>query len=356
MRRQKRELGVAIVVDKLDRRGKAAQQRRDRWRRNVDESKRLTCLFHVQDTRRRSRRPLARERERQIVAFGIQQADREGNVKGLLVCLTRRGSGLLLDVERVAKRRRIVMAARTHHGRARLRVPAAKLHEIDVRRVLHRLDEVVARDGAAVVTREVEVHAAPETLRPKQRMLHSNDLGALLVNRCRIEIVDLLIFVGTHRMRHRSSILGELLAAQIFDRADPFDGARPHVARKFLIAKYRQSFLERQLEPIAAGHAIAGPVVEIFVADHALDRAVVNVGSDLRVGEQQATVENVEPFVLHRAHVEVGHGHDHEHVEVVFAAEGLLVPAHRALERVHRIAAAVFLAGLHIDAQRHVAA
>src|SRR5438105_4470756 len=130
VRGQKRELGVAIVVDKLDRRGKAAQQRRDRWRRNVDESKRLTCLFHVQDTRRRSRRPLARERERQIVAFGIQQADREGNVKGLLVCLTRRGSGLLLDVERVATRRRIVMAARTHHGRARLRVPAAKLHQL----------------------------------------------------------------------------------------------------------------------------------------------------------------------------------------------------------------------------------
>ena len=315
----------------------------------------MTCLFHVQDTRRRSRRPLARERERQIVAFGIQQADREGNVKGLLVCLTRRGSGLLLDVERVATRRRIVMAARTHHGRARLRVPAAKLHEIDVRRVLHRLDEVVARDGAAVVTREVEVHAAPETLRPKQRMLHSNDLGALLVNRCRIEIVDLLVFVGTHRMRHRSSILGELLAAQILDRADPFDGARPHVARKFLIAKYRQSFLERQLEPIAAGHAIAGPVVEIFVADHALDRAVVNVGSDLRVGEQQATVENVEPFVLHRAHVEVVGAEDHESVQVILAPEALLVPAHRPFERLHRMRATREVMRRRINSQRNAA-
>src|SRR6185295_3557680 len=53
---------------------------------------------------------------------------------------------------------------------------------------------------------------------------------------------------------------------------------------------------------------------------------------------------------------EVEHRHDHEHVEIVFAAERLLVPAHRALERIHGVAGAVFLAGLHIDAERDLAA
>ena len=67
-------------------------------------------------------------------------------------------------------------------------------------------------------------------------------------------------------------------------------------------------------------------------------------------------VEDVEALVLHRAHVEVGDGDDHEDVEIVFAAERLLVPAHRALERIHRVGAAVFLAGLDIDAQHDVAA
>ena len=66
-------------------------------------------------------------------------------------------------------------------------------------------------------------------------------------------------------------------------------------------------------------------------------------------------VEDVEALVLHRAHVEVGDGDDHENVEIVFAAERLLVPAHGALERIHGVAAAVFLAVLDIDAQRHVA-
>ena len=39
-------------------------------------------------------------------------------------------------------------------------------------------------------------------------------------------------------------------------------------------------------------------------------------------------------------------------VEVVFAPEGALVPAHRALERIHRVSRARLAAGLDIDAER----
>ena len=51
-----------------------------------------------------------------------------------------------------------------------------------------------------------------------------------------------------------------------------------------------------------------------------------------------------------------GHGDDHEDVEVVFAPEGLLVPAHGALERVHRVVGAALLAVLDVDFQRDLAA
>ena len=40
-----------------------------------------------------------------------------------------------------------------------------------------------------------------------------------------------------------------------------------------------------------------------------------------------------------------------KHVEVVFAAEGALVPGHRALQRVHRVGGARLAAGLDIDAE-----
>src|SRR5262249_25788163 len=78
-------------------------------------------------------------------------------------------------------------------------------------------------------------------------------------------------------------------------------------------------------------------------------------GRGLCARQDVLVVEDVEALVLHCAHVEVRYGYDHEHVEVVFAAEGRLIPAHRALERVHRVAAAVFFAGLDIDAQRYLA-
>ena len=114
--------------------------------------------------------------------------------------------------------------------------------------------------------------------------------------------------------------------------------ARALVGGELLVAEDREAFLEAELEPVAAGDAVAGPVVEILVRDDGLDRDEVVVGRGLGRGQHVLVVEDVEALVLHRAHVEVGHGDDHEDVEIVFAAERLLVPAHRALERVHGVA------------------
>jgi hypothetical protein len=95
--------------------------------------------------------------------------------------------------------------------------------------------------------------------------------------------------------------------------------------------------------------------VKVFVGYDRLDPIEIAVGRRFRRGEHVFVIEDVEALVLHRPHVEVGHGDDHENIEIVFAAECRLVPAHGAFERVHRVGAARFLAVLDIDAKRHFA-
>ena len=167
------------------------------------------------------------------------------------------------------------------------------------------------------------------------------NFGAFLVDGGRVEVVDLPICLRTDRMRERSGILDELRAAKRANIGDAFDGPRTHVGGKFLIAEYGEPFLQAKLKPVAAGDAVASPVVKVFVRDHGLDMRVVGIGRGLGTGKHIFVVEDVESFVLHGAHVEIGNGDDHEDVEIVFAAKDGLIPPHGSLERIHRVAAAV---------------
>ena len=137
---------------------------------------------------------------------------------------------------------------------------------------------------------------------------------------------------------------------------DALHRAAALVGGELLVAIDRQPFLQRELEPIAAGDAVAGPVVEILVRDDRLDALVVGIRRRLGPRQHVFGVEDVQALVLHRAHVEVGHGGDVEHVEVVFEPEGFLVPGHRLLQRAHRVAAAVLVAAAHPDGERNLAA
>ncbi len=132
--------------------------------------------------------------------------------------------------------------------------------------------------------------------------------------------------------------------------------SRQHVGGEFLVAENGQAFLQRQLEPVAAGNAVAGPVVEILVRDNGLDVFVIDIGGGVRGGQQQLGVEEVEALVLHRAHVEVGDGHDHEAFEVEFQPEALLIPADGAHQRIHCVFGAVEAGSLGPDLQQHFAA
>lgn len=235
-------------------------------------------------------------------------------------------------------------------------VPERKLREVASACILEAFDEILDRHGLTVMAVEIEVHAFLEAVLAEQRRDHARDFAALFVDGRRVEIVDLAICRRPHRVGERAAIFRELLRFQVAHFGDALDGARALVGREFVVAIDRQALLEAQLEPVPAGDAVAGPVVEIFMRDDCLDIGIVGIGGDLWIGKDVFVVEDVEALVLHRAHVEVGDGDDHEDVEIVFAAEPLFVPLHRAFQRVHGIGCARLLAVLDIDLQHDFAA
>ncbi|MDR6229888.1 hypothetical protein QE444_002245 [Pseudomonas sp. SORGH_AS199] len=91
------------------------------------------------------------------------------------------------------------------------------------------------------------------------------------------------------------------------------------------------------------------------MGDDGLDALVSGVGGGARTGQHGAGVEDVEPLVLHGAHIEVVHRHDHEDVQIVFAAVDLLVPAHGLLQAVHGVLQLADVFRFDVDAQGHVA-
>src|SRR5690606_18367733 len=157
--------------------------------------------------------------------------------------------------------------------------------------------------------------------------------------------------LGPDGVRERSRILGKLERLELAHIDDALDGARALVAGKLLIAEDGKTFLETELEPIAAGDAVAGPAMEVFVRDDAFYRFEDRVGRGLGGCEDQPVVEDVEALVLHRAHVEIGHGNNVEHIEIVLAAEADLVPSHGAFQRVEGPFGAGLLAVLDVNAQ-----
>ncbi len=336
------------------RRGEAAQDRCDRALGDPLEHEGGRCVAELEHARRRARgRDLARESERQPLAVSAEQADGDREMQGPALRGARDLEGgrriVLRQMQRVALRRGVVLAPGAQARGPGLEVPALELRELPAVRVRDRRAKIVAGHGLAVVALEVEVHALPEALVADEGRHHPDDLGALLVDGRRVEIVHRDVRLGADGMGHRPLVLRELTRAQLLHAVDALDGRGAHVLAEALIAVDGQSFLQRQLEPVAAGDAVAGPVVEVLVGDDGLDALVVVVGRGLGAGEHELRVEDVETLVLHRPHVEVVDRDDHVDVEVVLAAEALLVPAHRALQRAQRVLAAIDVLGLDPD-------
>ena len=350
------QIGVGRIALQDHRRREAAQQRRHRTLPDAGEDEALLGLGQLQDARGAAGHAFALQAQRQRLARGIEQADRDRDDERRLVRLARSRRRRLRDRERVGAGRGIVGAADDKARRAGLAVPAAELAEVAPGCRLHRGDEILAGHRLAVVALEVDPHAPLKGVLADQRVQHADDLRALLVDRGRIEVVDLDVALRPHRMGKGPRVLQELGGAQAARVRDPLDRARVQIRGELLVAEHGQALLEGELEPVAAGHPVAGPVVEILMRDHRLHAHVVGVGRRLGPGQDVFGVEDVQPLVLHCPEVEVGHGDDHELIEIVFEAEAILVPLHRFLERGHGVVAFVDLARLGIDLQGDLAA
>ena len=356
---QRHEIVLAQRGNKLHRRREAAQQRRHRVTRDIGEhdaafrgGKFQNPMLDFMRAGTVARAGLRRDGP----AVAADKPEGDGNDDRRFRRLTRRRLCVLRQVERQRLRRRVIGGVGRHDRRARLRIPAEELSEIASRGFGEAGHELLDRRGRAVVAVEIERHALVERRVADQRLEHADDFRALFVDRRRVEIVDLGILLRPHVMGERAGVLGELRGAQRPHFLNAAHGARTHVCGKLMVAEDRQAFLEAKLEPVAAGDAVAGPVVEIFVRDDRLDAGVIAVGRRLGQGEHVFVVEDVEALVFHGPHIEVGHGDHVEHVEIVFAAVDLLVPLHRADQRVHGVIGAQLLALLDINREFDMAA
>ena len=204
---------------------------------------------------------------------------------GAFSLLPRRRRRPLLQRQRVAARALVPVFGHRNPRRARLRVPALELREIAPRRVLEYRQPVLDRAGLPVMPLEIEVQRAAVRLRPDQGAQHPDDLGALLVDRRRVEVVDLDVFLRADGVRQRAGVLAELARAQCLHVADPVHRRRALVLRELLVAEDGQPLLQAELEPVAAGDPVACPVVEVLVRDDRLDHLVVAVGGRLGAGQ-----------------------------------------------------------------------
>ena len=73
------------------------------------------------------------------------------------------------------------------------------------------------------------------------------------------------------------------------------------------------------------------------------------MGGGLRAGEDVTGIENIEPLVLHRPHVEIADRNDHVDIKIIFAAVDLFIPAHRLFEAGHGMGAFVEIFRFAVD-------
>ena len=201
---------------------------------------------------------------------------------------------------------------------------------------------------------EIKAHAPLETLFTEKGVVHADHLGALPVHGHRVEIADFLVLVRADGVRHRARVLRKLPRSQRSHVLDALDRPGLQVGAELLVAKHRQPLFQRELEPIPAGHAVAGPVVEVFMTDHALDTLVIDVRGGFLAGQHVPGIEDVERLVFHRPHVEVIGRNNVVDVQVVFQAKALLVPLHRVDQRRHGVTATVGILFLDEEPQRNV--
>ncbi|MNC47864.1 hypothetical protein D3C75_969490 [compost metagenome] len=119
----------------------------------------------------------------------------------------------------------IVFVGHGQLGGAGLAVPTAETAEIHTGSILHRLHEIIAGGGRAVVTLEVEAHAGLELILTQQGVQHADHFRALLVDGQGVEVVHLDHHIRANGVSHGAGIFGELRTAHGSHVIDAVDAA-----------------------------------------------------------------------------------------------------------------------------------
>ena len=91
------------------------------------------------------------------------------------------------------------------------------------------------------------------------------------------------------------------------------------------------------------------------MADNAFNIEVIFVGGGIGAGQHIFGVKDIQPLILHCAHIEEIHRDDHIDVEVILQAEAFFIPFHGVFQRGHRPRRAVEVAAIDVQLQRHFA-
>ena len=321
MGQQGQQVGVAVVALQHHRGAEAAQQRRHGRLRDAHKGEGVRRLVQHQRALVALGRVLACQLQGQGAAISCHQAQRDGDDEGQFLALAGRGRAALRQRELVGLRASVVVAHGLHARRASLAVPALEGVQVLGQRaggvgVGHGLGEVVAGHGAAIVALEIQLHALGKAFFAHQVVLHTHHFRTFFINGEGVEVVDFYVAVRAHGVGHGAGVFRELCGAQHAHVFNALDGARRgaarHVLAEFLVAEHRQALFERELEPVAAGDAVARPVMEVFVPHHAFNVGEIGVGGGGFAGQNVLGVEDVQALVFHGAHVEVAGGNDHE--------------------------------------------
>ncbi len=166
------------------------------------------------------------------------------------------------------------------HGqfrRSSLGIPATEVGQINTGGIFHSRDKIVAGNGLPIVAVKVQIAAGAEFLFPEERVDHTNHFRSLLIHGERVEVRNLDEGGGSNRMGHGPCVFGELHGSHDDGIFDALQGTRAHIRRELCVAEYGETLFQRQLKPVAAGYAVAGPVVEVLVTHNALDALIPQV-------------------------------------------------------------------------------
>ncbi len=159
-----------------------------------------------------------------FVAAGLaDQRSLERNRHRLLGRLAGRRIDVLLEMQGRRLRIGVVLHPRGDLRGSRLTVPDLERRQVRAAGVLERLHEIVAGRRLAVVALEIEVGAGAELVAAEHGREHADQLGALVVHGCGVEVRNLDIAVRPDRVGEGPGVFRELRGAEHAHVLDSLD-------------------------------------------------------------------------------------------------------------------------------------